>query len=113
MSTKRRVVSLPREPQIGKESSQPQSTVGHLQKVSELCGVLDDCLKVSAAIRSDLFGEAETLGDKATSAPRSSNVESMLYEALTMTCDLRVELERIQSGINPMKVNHSKEVYRG
>lgn len=71
------------------------------QRVRHIEEELGSCLHFSAEIRSTLFGEAEA-NDGLKEVP-SCSIESVLYDILTKTCNLRGELERISERLDVNK----------
>ena len=101
---------MPQKAKLGSNlaSLQPKEIDGHLQRTSTLCDVLDECLRLSAMLRGDLFGEGESSSGQ--DAPRNGNVDSLMSAALEMANILRTELESVVTRVNPTSV---KAVTRG
>lgn len=93
------------------EFLEKQISVGHLQRASHICDELEECLRLSARIRSDLFGQAD-LGDSLKDAPRSSNVESLMHDAFEMVRNLKSDLEMIANGLDPIKSQAGQKAVR-
>jgi hypothetical protein len=86
---------IARDPQVQASELSP---VGLQDRAESILEQLDECMRLSATIRSEMRGESES---ETKDVPTASNLDARMNEIYTTSCRVRADLESIARHLHP------------